>query len=499
MLGARWGLIDDHEILLFIGPNAHLPFSRIYEAFSLTELNWNSGQSRYRPSYYFLRVFESVVWGKNPTLWYVTRTIISILLGIGIARISIRIAGPILSSGFLIFCLSPIYWADIFAKAGPSEVYAVLGCVLLAFTICTIQDKSRITSFLGLMIAIGVIIAAGAKENLLFVAVIPAYLLVSGQYKKTKWSILFMGISLAYTLFIVLILYLRLKGVGVDIYQNNTALNSRLNLLFSLMAQQKMQIWMASLAVSPVFYYFARLNSLDKNSSTTLLSDYFKFVKWGLLLIIIYVSQYIFYAGKWPQLDSRYYFPGVLALQFSILIGAFFLVKFLSLFNTQKLITTILKIIIAVSFVFLSTSKFSDNRNQALANSRMTAQFDQKFNSIIQVLKKNPNLPLVMVVHSQSDYEPIVAIYRFLYSQGITNSLGVLISGSQFDQKGDDPPQTKKLIDVVKDFSKNGVKSKPGEFRLDPIGTLDLRDCVSVGISGSPLADCKHGAIRIWN
>jgi hypothetical protein len=272
-----------------------------------------------------------------------------------------------------------------------------------------------------------------------------------------------------------------------------------MNLLFSLITQQKMQIWIASLAVAPIFYYFVRLNSLDKNSSANLLGDYFKFIKWGFFLLLIYVSQYIFYAGKWPQLDSRYYFPGVLAFQFSILIGASFLVKSLSLFNIQKFIITILKISIAALFIFLSTSKFSDNRNQALANSRMTAQFDQKFNSIVKVLKDNPNLPLVMVVHSPSDYEPIVAVNRFLYSQGVTNSLGVLISGPGFDKKGDEPPQTQWLIDAVKDFSKNGVKSKTEDFRLDPISALDLRDCVSVGISGSPLFDCKYGAIRIWN
>ncbi len=499
MLGARWGLIDDHEILLFIGPQAHLPLSRIYEAFSLTELNWNSGLPRYRPSYFFFRVLESIVWGKNPALWYASRIVIAMILGIGIARLSILIAGPILSSGFLIFCLSPIYWADIFAKAGPSEVYAVLGCVLLTFTLCSMRDKRILTSFLGFMIAVGVMVAAGAKENLLFVAVIPAYFLLSSRYSKTKWSILFLGISLAYTFLIAVVLYLRLKGIGVDIYQNNTTFNSRLNLVLSLLTQKNIQIWIAFLIFSPIFYYFVKLNLLKKTSHINLIDDYHKFLKWEFLLILIYASQYIFYAGKWPQFDNRYYFPGVLALQFSILIGATFMLKLISVLNIHKFIIIILNIIITASFVLLSTVKLSENRNHALANSRMTTEFDQKFNSITNVLKMNPNIPLVIVAHSPSDYEPIVAIYRFLYSQGIGNSLGVLLSGTSFDQTGNEAPQTKWLIEAIKDFSKNGVKSKTEDFRLDPIGSLDLSDCVSVGISGSPLVNCKYGAIRIWN
>ena len=88
MLYAKWGLIDDHEIFSLIGPNRYLPFAQILDALSTTEVSASSTLPRFRPTYYILRILESVAWGKDPSLWYGFRIFTSVFFGITLAQLS---------------------------------------------------------------------------------------------------------------------------------------------------------------------------------------------------------------------------------------------------------------------------------------------------------------------------------------------------------------------------------------------------------------------------
>ena len=115
---ANWGLIDDHEVFHFLGPNLHLPISDIWNTL-LEKTEVGTLQGRFRPSYYFIKVLETALLGTNVHLWYLGNTI-----GFAIFLSSVwwalrRFVGGWLSGVLtLSIALLPL-WSGIWSRLGP--------------------------------------------------------------------------------------------------------------------------------------------------------------------------------------------------------------------------------------------------------------------------------------------------------------------------------------------------------------------------------------------
>jgi hypothetical protein len=501
MLGAKWGLIDDHEILNFIGPYSSLPLENIASAISTTELAWDSSASRFRPSYYFLRIFESVVWGKNASLWYGFRILVSIFFSISLTRLLITLIGPVIGLGFLLFISTQLYWVDIFANAGPSEVYAVLGCTMILVALSSNLNLVQVSTKKGLLISLGLIIAFGSKENLLFLAAVPLYILFNKKYIKTVGAKYFLSLALLFIAYTTLSLYFRLKGMQVDIYQNDTSFWTRISLFKAFMLQKNVWMWMLSAcslsSICLVIYRYFYPPTSEKKKQLKSLN--ITFIKYQLLLIMIYASQYIFYAGKWPISDSRYYFPGVLAFDFGILLLLMFSLNLIKIVIDKNKWELTLHSLVLVTLLSISLNNFPDSHLRAVHRTQVTKSFDDKFSLVLKVLAENPNLPLIIMANHPTDYEPIFALNRFLYSYANHNPLAVKVNDEAFKINSSDDPQIKWLKEAIKDLSLNGARSKRKDLYFDPINNFDEHNCISVGLSGPPVMSCKYGAIRLWN
>jgi hypothetical protein len=66
---ANWGLIDDHEIFYFPGPDLHLPLTDVWNTL-LAKTEVGSLQGHFRPGYYAVKLIEASLWGGNVHLWY---------------------------------------------------------------------------------------------------------------------------------------------------------------------------------------------------------------------------------------------------------------------------------------------------------------------------------------------------------------------------------------------------------------------------------------------
>src|SRR5262245_38435110 len=74
---AGWGIIDDHEVMAFVGNQGHLGLGQIPQLLGKTEVV-KIGQRfpRYRPTYYFLRLLETALWRNDPFFWYAFRVVL---------------------------------------------------------------------------------------------------------------------------------------------------------------------------------------------------------------------------------------------------------------------------------------------------------------------------------------------------------------------------------------------------------------------------------------
>ena len=69
-LDARWGLLDDHEIMSFLGSDREATLAEFGPLLMSTEVGRIGTATRFRPSYYSMRIVETIAWGDSARLWY---------------------------------------------------------------------------------------------------------------------------------------------------------------------------------------------------------------------------------------------------------------------------------------------------------------------------------------------------------------------------------------------------------------------------------------------
>ena len=507
LLDAKWGLVDDHEIITFVGMDERLPPSRFIDTLKSTELNPNSTLTRFRPSYYVLRAIEAMVWGKTPSLWYGFRIAVAVIFSFSIAYVSLSFARSILSIGFLIFVLSAPYWADIFARAGPGELYAVLGIALIFFSIGRLKHKTPVSLLQICGLVCGIIIAAGSKENFLFLIVIPLFLLYERQVKARSVSGLLLIISILYMLWIGLTIYFRLKSSTGLIYglgesSAHMGILSVLKLIGSFLLRPVVILW---ISVSLVTWNFIRVvTRLDRftrgstHLNVTVNARSFIVVQLGLLTI--YASQYLFYSGVWPYVSAlgRYSFPGVLARDWALLAFLTTMVGLAQKHGYSRPSVIKLQAAASVALIFFAMAPFIifpnyvTNRQTALSITADTNSFSKKYIAVVDFLRNNPDVPIIINSHSFNDLEPIFSIATFLHFSSIKNKIAVNAQGLGLQNYANQPNEFGLASAIHK------LASQGDDQRFVPLGAVDQNSCISLGMSGPYLKSCSFGGVSVW-
>ena len=495
LINAKWGMIDDHGIMSVIGPNNNrLPFSEIPEALKKTEIGRDSLLPRFRPSYYVLHMIECAIWGKNPALWYGFRIGIASFLAVMIAYFSIILAGPILTFGFLIFTLCAPYWSDIFARAGPAEIYASLGLCLIALGWGAKWRKS-LEGLSAFCISIGLLIAVGSKENFLILLFLPLWLLLTNQVKTSAYTkILFLSV-LGYITWIATTVFFRLHLSGVDVYSNDVSISSSIRLVKSFLIMPKITNWLIGLVFFLIITALVRMIGQCKTvAKWVLLSNTLsKFFVTCCVLFIIYGSQYIFYHGAWPDgQELRYSFPGVLALHFTILIGAVAILRLIEAAGYSFFWVLSLQLIFSMLFFVGALNQIHANRIASNKTIMITNRFNTNMHTIVKFLKNNPSQILIINSNNVFDYEPVESIAIFLKAYGVTNSMALKINNYSSHQSS----VSSLAINLAKSLEALQAEGRNPNFI--PLRMVNLVDCFSVGMNGPFLNTCIHGGVNIW-
>lgn len=496
LIHATWGVIDDHEIMWMIGEHPRLPPSQLGQALVRTELAPEATVPRFRPSYYVLRATEAMVWGKQPGLWYGFRILIALLVGLSIAWLCLPFAGPLLTTSFTIVALSAPYWGDIFARAGPAESYVVLGLCVTALSWPLRRNAFNFLASTG--VSMGIIIAAGSKENMLILAVIPIMLLLLRKRQRiTPWACLPLIASLAFMAWIALTVMSRLHNTGTDIYSNDVSLHSRIELLLSVASRQIIWVWALAAISGLLAWWFMHILRTRSDSSaddiSTLLASLKRFSIGGVVLLMIYLSQIVFYTKVWPdgELPGRYLFPGILAAHLQVLFGCVLLVDGIRVATRHvaysNAITTCAAALLCMSLLNDSFGHLTENRKRVVDTLASTQQFSANLNRLKTMLREDPVRPLIVNVHSVLDNEPVVSLYRFLRADGIKNPFAIRTNALE-PERFTNPFERvlAKRLQVMSDGSS-------GEIGATPISSTNPQDCYSVGLHGQPLSTCRAG------
>lgn len=454
-LNSSWGIIDDHELLVYSPASHPLGFSEIIPTLlTKTEINPNSTVPRFRPAYFSLRLMETRIWStKSAFPWYLFRIITFIFFITTVFLFFKRINGRIIGA-LLAFLISTFnFWNGIFSRLGPAETYAILGLSLfLVGTLILIRNrKSNIAWFL---IMLGTISAIGSKENMVVFLVPEVYLAVIFLRKPIKKNIFpfaMLALSFLWTLWIFTTVLLRIKANGSDIYENSVGLFGRLSILVSYVSHNLLlSIFIVVLLVGGIVGFL-----FIKNKS--LKPGFLNLVFGSLGIIILISSQQIFYSGS---IWGRYNFPYALYLPFTISLAAYYLQN-LPLFSKQYLYPlSSLAIGLVVILFFIHPSNIMLIRRIAFEYDFKTHQFETTLHDIEYFLSTNSSSSIVIYGNKpEDDYERIISVIRYIRNDEYSNDIFVY-SAPPVDYE---TTYSKLNVSLEKELLQWSTKGKPEE------------------------------------
>ncbi len=478
---AKLGMIDDHEIAMFLGSDGKVKLSEFVPTLMSTEVGQWGTYLRYRPSYYTLRVIETAFWRDNALLWYFSRYLMIVFsMWLGWKILSIFFP-KIISYLFIFYVMTIPFWSDVLTRLGPSEIYAIPA--LLLFTYGMIKEKLW-------MIGLGYVVCIGAKENFLFI--FPILALWSGYRfyikKLTRTELVATLMMTAYTLLIVGAIYVSTNRAGADIYGTQISYSERLALLYKykryIVESRHLQIPILIMVVGVLKIvmdlYLGGIKKLKNNSI-------FNHLVVAAVIGMAIASQYIFYNSQIPS-NVRYDYPVMVLFPIFQLISLSLLLEIIPKKIFQIPTSLIVHICLGLVLASFAMNKgYSHIQNKAQLNSQETQAFDNNLQSAYELAIHNPQSTLVFVSDKFYSFEPIISVSRYLTAKKVLNVLVISYTPEPdiIDPLGIDLEN--RMIDSMK-----GAQTDDKLFeRFSPTSSID-KACLSITFgNASPIPECQ--------
>lgn len=488
LLNAKWGPIDDHEIMNYLGKNGKISVFDLPPLIKQSEASKPGLTLRYRPVYQLLRLGESFVWGNNPQLWYLTRIIILIFSLSILWFLASYILGVAGAGIFSIYVLAFDYWKDIFTRLGPSETYAVLGLALYALAFSFLWRKKVLDSkqekYWWIVFLIGAVLCIGSKENFVFM-ILPNTILFCRLFLLKKlnwWRIGYLTITTLFAGFVFKAVLVATSRLGHDVYDQSTSTGSRLiTFIISLKTQQSKYLVLMSLGVASLFAY---LKFVAKDKKMAQVTAYF----FGILVFLwsLFTFHFVFYNANFPS-HSRYDFPGLLFVPSFFIAFFWYLGWFLKEIKVAESIQRGLKMGILVGLCGITVMKgFVGTQVAVMTTVNTTRAFTGRIEELAQKLRVHPDAVVVLESGNVWDYEPIYSNQIFLRAYKVTNPVTLRMVGYS--------PQTveagleQRLAQTLLNLSQNGNENFLPLSKLDP----SKQSCYSLRLSGKAPLLCKE-------
>jgi len=414
---AKLGMIDDHEIALFLGSDGQVTAREFIPTILSTEVGKWGSYLRYRPSYYTLRVLETALWRDNATLWYVSRYVILVIA----MWLGWRVLGhyfpEIVSYVFIFYLMTIPFWTDLLTRLGPSEIYGLVAIPLFIYG--TIHTKWW-------MIVLGYVVAVGAKEN--FLILFPIVLLYGGYRAYTKVisrkEIFALLTMITYTLFIVGAIQTATAKSGADIYGATISYSDRLAKLYSYKRyivesrhlQLALAIFIAGSVKLVIDMYKKGALSLRKNVVGNHLVV-------ATLVGIAILSQYVFYDSNIPS-NIRYDYPVMLLFPILQMVAVSLLIKLLPKKMLGIKCSVVIYFVLLLGMVTLIYRRgYGDIQVKAQQSALGSQRFENQLKLIQETAQLHPESTLVFVSDRYFSFEPIISVGRFLRARKINNTL----------------------------------------------------------------------------
>jgi hypothetical protein len=460
---AKLGMIDDHETAWFLGQDGKITLTELPVVIMSTEVGQWGTSTRYRPSYYTLRVIETAMWKNNAFAWYFFRYLILVISMVLGWKILVTYFPKIIAYLFIFYVLTMPFWPDMLTRLGPSEIYALPA--LLLFVYGLIKNKFW-------MIFVGYTICVGGKENLLILLpILGAWLLVKTK-ELSKYEWLMSLLLLAYTAFITTGILIATNNSGVDFYLNDISYTKRLVLTI----QSIPEIVDSRHLLIPLLMFSVLSVYANK-----------KYFWLGITLLLCALTQYVFYNNRLPS-NTRYDFPALLLFPVFDLLVVKMLTEVLKKYPWGKLLNAVCYTGLSLFMIaFVVHRGYFLLHDSAHKNVEKTIRFDESLVQAARFAKDNPDATLVFSSTHFTDFEPIVAVSRYLTSMEIKNNMVI----SYTKEVGLQDTLGLHLEDRMMDSMQGDAQIDATFERFQPLSSLS-KECYTISLYGAPeYGDCE--------
>ena len=490
LLQAHFGLIDDHELVLWFGHDGQLSLGGAWKILRESEIFNPQSTARFRPIYYGSRILEAWFWGASPHLWYLGRIFVHAVLIFSIFRfLSALFPFRTLIGVFAFYCSLDYFWIDIVCRLGPAELYAAAFLATMLFGLTSLIDNR---SDLGCVaIAVGFGLISGTKENMIFLAAVPALVIFWRWKSLSRTAVAALGFSIVFGMAMFIRALVVVSGGGEDVYGREVSGNKVAHLATALFAEYPLY------ALGEVFagVILAACFLIRRFRPTLVQPRHLQLISRLSLLFLgmgyVAVSQYVFYQGDWPNQSNsiRYDFPGVLIIQALGFIAFCLVLKFSLVIRYERVLMGFVLSVASLFLVATSWASIETLRVAAFKVARTTQRTSAALDEINKYLSIDPSRRIVITVNSMFDYEPMFAIRSLLLAAGIKNPIAVEIVGfSSSNWKAQDLAHSLVL-------QMEAIRDKGGQGFIPRSEITNETGCLSIGLSGPPGKDCTDGVL----
>lgn len=504
---AAFGLVDDHEILRYLGSDHRVALGDIpHILMTQTEVGQWGQSARFRPVYYFLRVSEAMVNGDHAGRWYLVRMAIMVCTAVGTSMLVLWAAFAagsgrirLFMSGALALLVAALIitlpaWQDISTRLGPSETYVALGLTVFLIGGCIVFGSPERT-YAWLLFALGFTVAIGSKEDciLLLVPFVAVYFL---RFTRAKMKPLVLVVFIAvilFAMFVALGVSLGLASAGSDVYGNQRSIG-----LFLSVISGNGYLFATLVAFFIAFVVESRSTPastpIEQSGPIRRVTKYLSARPRSLvaaLCVFFVLGEAYFYQNSYSGteiLPARYgyltEFCTVMAISAAIL--SLFIV------SLPNALTAIALTLGVVSFIAASPVgnqlpvAIQAHRASAIATvGVLGANFAQIAGGASELSSK-PTAQAVFIVDNAYDYEPVYSLPQFLAYYGRNEGIYLRM---QMDGSLDNAPGRLKnpalLADLYRMSRQGNVKEN---WRVLPEGSLKTdRPIVCFYVDSQPL------------
>ncbi len=176
MVLADFCMVDDWLVVRWFDDGGGLSFSRIWSTLLETEVGGLGSAGRFRPIFYLHLELEAWLFGDRAGPYQALRVLyFGLFLG-ALARVAVRCIGLLPAFALVAGIAGLGFWSDIWTRSlGPTEQLAILGISLVLLAGGTIVPRfvagEDIPGWALPVASLGTAIAAGSKENFIFLVV----------------------------------------------------------------------------------------------------------------------------------------------------------------------------------------------------------------------------------------------------------------------------------------------------------------------------------------